>query len=197
METTESLRRAVAVTDELQSVVKNMKALAGVNIRQCERAAHAVADYNRTIEMGLQIALRRLPSDLLPPRYPPGQKLGAIVFGSDQGMCGQLNDQVVSYASRALKKLAARRIEQVTLAVGARAASKLEELGRKPEASVPVPSSTQGINGSVEEVLKKIEEWHFQRGIEFIVLFNARPASGAWYHVRGTRLLPVDAEWIN
>lgn len=197
METSESLRRAVAVTEELHSVVKNMKALAGVNIRQCERAAHAVADYNRTIEMGLQIALQRLPAHLLPPRYPPGQKLGAIVFGSDQGMCGQLNDQVVTHASRALHKLAARRVEQVILAVGARAAAQLEELGSQPEACVQVPSSTLGINQAVEEVLLKIEHWHFDRGVEFVVLFNARPVSGAWYRVRGIRLLPVDAEWIN
>jgi len=197
METTESFRRAVAVTEELRSVVKNMKALASVNIRQCERAAQAVADYNRTIEMGLQIALQRLPPHLLPPRYPPGQKLGAVIFGSDQGMCGQLNDQVVSHASRALKKLAARRGEQVTLAVGARAASRLEELGGHPEVCVQVPSSTAGINRAVEQVLQKIEEWHFTRGIEFVVLFNARPVSGAWYRVRGIRLLPVDAQWIN
>lgn len=197
METTESLRRAVAVTEELYAVVKNMKALAGVNIRQCERAAQAVAEYNRTIEMGLQIALQRLPSQLLPPRYPPGQKLGAIIFGSDQGMCGALNDQVVSYASRALRKLGARRVEQAILAVGARAAAQLEERGRKPEGCVQVPSSTLGINRAVEEVLLKIEDWHFARGVEFVVLFNARPVSGAWIRVRGTRLLPVDAEWIN
>lgn len=28
-------------------------------------------------------------------------------------------------------------------------------------------------------------------------MFYARPVSGAWYRVRGVRLLPVDAEWIN
>ena len=34
METAESLRRSIHVAEELQSVVKTMKALAGVNIRQ-------------------------------------------------------------------------------------------------------------------------------------------------------------------
>ena len=103
METAESLRRALAVTEELQSVVKTMKALAGVNIRQYEQAAHAVAEYSRTVEMGLQIALRRIPVNVLPPRHAPGRKLGAIIFGSDQGMCGPLNDQVVTHASLALR----------------------------------------------------------------------------------------------
>ncbi len=197
METAESLSRSIHVAEELQSVVKTMKALAGVNIRQFERAAHAVAEYNRTIEMGLQIALSRLPARELPPKHPEGARLGAIVFGSDQGMCGQLNDQVVSYASRALEKLAVKRESQATLAVGVRAASQLESLGRKLEGSVQVPSSTAGITAAVEEVLRKIDQWHFERGIEFVILFNARPVSGAWYRVRGVRLLPVDREWIN
>jgi F-type H+-transporting ATPase subunit gamma len=197
METAESLRRAVSVTSELHSVVKTMKALAGVNIRQYERAAHAVAAYNRTVEMGLQIALQRMPPHAMPPRYAAGRKLGAVVFGSDQGMCGQLNDQVVSHASLALKKLTLRHGDQVTMAVGVRAASQLEEEGRPVEQTVVVPASTGGIGAAVEQVLQKIEEWHSDRKIEMIVLFYARPVSGAWYRVRGIQLLPVDAQWIN
>jgi len=197
METAESLRRTIDIAEELQSVVKTMKALAGVNIRQYERVAHSVAQYNRTVEMGLQIALQRLPSHALPPKYPAGRKLGAIIFGSDQGMCGQLNDQVVSHASRALGKLFGRRGTQSTIVVGARAAAQIENTGQLPEAVVQVPTSAPGITKAVEEVLQKIEEWHFQRGVEFVVLFHARPVSGAWYRVRGTRLLPVDREWIN
>jgi len=112
-------------------------------------------------------------------------------------MCGQLNDQVVSHASRALEKLLRRRGSQVTLAVGVRAAAQLESLGQHPEGAVQVPGSAQGITAAVEEVLHKIEEWHFDRGIEFVVLFYARPVSGAWYRPRGVRLLPVDHEWIS
>lgn len=196
MQTPESLRCTIAVTEELQSVVKTMKALAGVNIRQYERAAHAVAEYNHSIEMGFEIALQRL-------QIPPGMKqaargkLGAIVFGSDQGMCGQLNDQVVTYATRALGKLAYRHKEQKLIAVGERAAGQIESAGRLVEGSVEVPSSPSGIGPAVEEVLRRIEKWHFDEGVEFVVLFYARPVSGAWYRVRGVRLLPVDEEWIH
>jgi F-type H+-transporting ATPase subunit gamma len=197
MDTAESLRRSIVITKELQSVVKTMKALAGVNIRQFERSAHAVAEYNRTIEMGLQVALERLGPEVVPPKLVSGRKLGAIVFGSDQGMCGLLNDQVVSHASRALQKLAIRRESQATLAVGVRAAAQLESLGRRVEGSVRVPSSPSAISAAVEEVLRTIEDWHSKRGIDLVVLFYARPVSGAWYRVVGVRLLPVDAEWIN
>lgn len=195
MQTAETLRRTIAVTEELQSVVKTMKALAGVNIRQYERAAQAVAEYNRAIEMGLQIALRRLPAHIAAPKGTGG-KLGAIVFGSDQGMCGQLNDQVVQHAARALEKLRRRHADQSMAAVGLRAAGQLEGLGRTIETTVQVPGSVAGITPAVEAVLRHIEDWHFRQGIEFVVLFYARPVSGAWYCIRGIRLLPVDEEWI-
>jgi F-type H+-transporting ATPase subunit gamma len=196
MATAEALRRSILITKELHSMIKTMKALAGVNIRQCERTVHAVEEYNRTVEMGLQVALERLGPQAV-PSYVPGQKLGAIIFGSDQGMCGLLNDQVVNHASNALRRLAARREQQEILPVGVRAASQLGSLGREVGESIRVPSSVFGITTAVEEVLRVIEEWHSKRGIEFVILFYARPISGAWYRVVGVRLLPVDAEWIN
>jgi F-type H+-transporting ATPase subunit gamma len=194
MQTAESLRHTLDVTQELHSVVKTMKALAGVNIRQYERAAHVVAEYNRTVEAGLQIALRDLPAVA---HSAARGKLGAIVFGSDQGMCGQLNDQVVQHAARALGKLRHNHKEQVLVAAGVRAASQMEGLGLKVESTVQVPGSVAGITPAVETVLHQIEEWHFKLGVEFVVLFYARPVSGAWYRIRGVRLLPVDEEWIN
>ena len=197
MDTAESLKRAIAITQELQSVVKTMKALAGVNIRAYERSAQAVAEYNRTVEMGLQVALQQIEPHALPPRSAPGRKLGAVIFGSDQGMCGLLNDQVVAHATRALQKLAVRRESQVMVAVGARAAARLEDLGRSVEASVRVPTSILGVTPAVEQLLQLIEEWHSKQHIEMVVLFYARPVSGAWYRIVGVRLLPVDIEWIN
>jgi F-type H+-transporting ATPase subunit gamma len=197
MENAESLRRSIVITQELQSVVKTMKALAGVNIRQFERTAHAVAEYNRTVEMGLQIALKRIEPAVVTPKHVRQSKVGAIVFGSDQGMCGLLNDQVVSHAARALQKLSVRGESQAMLAVGVRAASQLEALGRTVEGTVRVPSSPSGTSAAVEEVLRTVELWHSKQGIDFVVLFYARPIVGEWYRVVGVRLLPVDAEWIN
>jgi F-type H+-transporting ATPase subunit gamma len=196
MEAIEGLKRAIRITKDLQSLVKTMKVLAGLNIRQYERAAHAVGEYNRTVEMGLQIALRHLPEPLLPPRHARGFRLGAIVFGSDQGMCGQLNDLVVQHASRALSRLSARRPEQTILAVGQRVASQLEDSARPVQAMIDVPSSTAGITGTVHTVLRHVEEWHAQ-GIAMVALFYCKFVSGVFYRPRGILLLPVDIRWIH
>lgn len=196
MEALEALKRSIHVTAELQSLVKTMKVLAGLNIRQYERAAHAVGAYNRTIEMGLQVALQQLPEPILPPRHASARKLGAIIFGSDQGMCGPMNDVIVQHGSRALARLALRREDQAVLAVGQRAAAQLEDSGRAVEATLEVPGSIAGITATVHEVLGRIEEWRSRRGIEMVVLFYCRLVTGVFYRPRGIRLLPVDAEWI-
>ena len=197
MEAIEALKRTIHVTEELRSLVRTMKVLAGLNIRQYERAAHAVGEYNRTVEMGLQIALRAVPEPLVLPRHKPDRKLGAIVFGSDQGMCGQLNDLVVAHASRALARLAPRRTEQTILAVGERAAAQLEDSGRPVQAIFEVPTSTGGITNTVHDVTRLIEQWRSERGIEMVVLFYCALSSGLSYRPCGIRLLPVDVAWIH
>jgi F-type H+-transporting ATPase subunit gamma len=197
MKTVESLRRSIAVATELHSIVKTMKALAGVNIRQYERSAHAVIEYNRTVEMGLQIALASLGPQSVPLNYAPGKQLGAIVFGSDRGMCGLLNDQVVSHAARALRTLTARVESHSTLAVGVRANDQLEAFGYPVEGCVRVPTSVLAITGAVNEVMRTLEDWHFKRNVNLVILFYAAPTSGASYRVASVRLLPIDVEWIN
>lgn len=195
MEALEALKRTIHVTRELQSLVKTMKVLAGLNIRQYERAAQAVAGYSRTIEMGLQIALPRVPEPLLPPHHAPGRSLGAIIYGSDQGMCGQLNDVIVEHAVRALARLARKRDQQSTLAVGARVATLLENSGLDVEGCLEVPGSAGAITATVHETLARVDAWHRQ-GVEMIVLFHCRLVSGVFYRPHAVRLLPVDIEWI-
>lgn len=196
MESAESLRRSISIAEQLRSVVRTMKVLASVNIRAYERSAQAIADYNRTVEMGLQVALREIGPLPQLRRRSQGQNLGAIVFGSDQGMCGMLNDQVVSHATRALDKFSLHRDTEAVLAVGGRAAAQLESRGRNVDAVVKVPTSLSGVTAAVEAVLARIEEWRTQKEIELVVLFYARPTSGAGYRVVGVRLLPIDPEWI-
>src|SRR5689334_4884048 len=169
MEALEDLKRSIHVTSELQSLVKTMKVLAGLNIRQYERASQAVGAYNRTIEMGLQVALQHLPEPLLPPRHAPGRKLGVIVFGSDQGMCGPLNDVIVEHACHALTRLAVRRDDQTILAAGQRAATQLSASGKAVEATLDVPGSIGGIVATVHDVLRHIEEWRSRRDISMVV----------------------------
>ena len=75
METMESLKRRVHTAEDLYSLVRTMKALAAVNIRQLEHAVESLADYKRTIELGLRVVLRRRGRSTVTSRTAPRQTL--------------------------------------------------------------------------------------------------------------------------
>lgn len=196
MDTSETLKRRIATAEDLQSVVKTMKALAAASIRQYELAVHALAEYNRTVELGLQVVLQH--SRTLGPFLAPTatDSLGAIVFGSDQGMCGQLNDQIVAHALETLQASGVPADGRLVLAVGARAAARLEDAGQPVEARLPVPGSASGIGWMAEDVLLRLEEWHEKRGIRSMVLLYHQPLSRGSYRPRSLSLLPADRKWL-
>lgn len=194
MQTLESLKRKIKTAEDLQSVVKTMKALAAVNIRQYERAVESLSDYNRAVEMGLQVLLKTKPANLKIRQGLKGS-WGTIVFGSDQGMCGQLNDQIVTHALVDLDRRGVGKDDRVVLAVGLRAAGRLEDSGQPVEETFSVPGSTSGITPLVQDLLLVLETWP-ARGIDRVGLYFSEHLSAASYRPKSLLLLPLDEEWL-
>jgi F-type H+-transporting ATPase subunit gamma len=197
METIEDLKGRIESTADLQSVVKTMKAMAAVKIRQFEKAVEALEEYNRTVEMGLRIVLRSRTEMMVLARPDSKGRFGALVFGSDQGMCGQLNDQIVSYALDSMNR-SSQETEKYRhiLAVGQRVGGRLEEAGQTVDGFISVPSSVSGIAPKVRELLSRIEQWNREKGLNRVFLYYCRPLSGARFQPHTVNLLPVDKGWL-
>ncbi len=194
MDTVEAVKKRIQTTEDLHSVVKTMKALAAVNIRHYEKAAASLNQYSRTIELGLRVVLHDPTAGKRPPREAPMKRVGIIVFGSDQGMCGQLNDRVVQHVVAECRRLDLR--PAAIIASGVRVAGRLEDAGFPPERTLSVPGSTTAIVPSAQEMLLHIDAWHEQQGIDAIFLGFCRHESGASYRPEIQRLLPVDSQWL-
>ena len=196
METVESLKRRIESTEDLQSVVKTMKALAAVKIRQFERAAESLETYHHTVEMGLRAVFQGGGTGQVITREGTGRVPGSVVFGSDQGMCGQLNEQVAAHAMAHLEGLEAGPGERVVLAVGERVRARMEERGQPVEESMGVPGGVQGIAPKVRDLLVQVTAWQEERGVDRVFLFHSEPLSGASYRPRTVELLPLDQAWL-
>jgi F-type H+-transporting ATPase subunit gamma len=195
METIDLLRRRLTVTQDLLEVVKIMKTLAAVNIRQYLRAVESLASYHRTVEMGLQIFLRH--QDNWPLAAPAGSRLlGAVLFGSEMGLCGQFNEQLVAFAQEKLRDLAPRPDDRLYLAVGHRGLSRLEEEGVEVREFIPLPGTVAGIAAQVRGMVLKLVEWQEKLGVERIVLFHQRLISKAQFQPHLVNLLPLDYDWL-
>lgn len=196
MDTLESLKRQVHTASDLHSLVRTMKAMAAVNIRQLEHAVEALADYRKTIQLGLHAVLQQTENTQITTRIAHRHRLGLIVFGSDQGMCGQLNDQIASLAQDCIQSLPDDMQEPFTLAVGSRAAARLEGWGIALDSVLPVANSTSGITPLIQDILLHIDRWHKEQRVERIVVFFGEHTSRAGYQPRRLELLPLDRQWL-
>lgn len=196
MQTTESLKRKIKSAQDLQSVVRTMKALAAVSIRQYQRAVESLFDYNRTVEMALQVALkyRTEPLAMAPP--VPVQRIGAIVFGSDQGLCGPLNEHIATHALEEMSALKIAPENRLLMTLGLRVHGYLEDAGQPVLENLTMPSSVSAITPLVQDLVMILENWHFQHQIDHIYLYYNQYLSGASYTVQTMHLLPVDRQWL-
>ncbi|MGK2940933.1 MAG: F0F1 ATP synthase subunit gamma [Immundisolibacter sp.] len=194
-ETTASLRRKIGSAGDLQSVVRSMKALAASSIGQYEQSVRALADYYRTVELGLSICLRQgAPTGpTTEARGRPDEALvGAVVFGSDQGLVGQFNDVVADFA---VKNLAAVPGRLQVWAVGERVHARLLDAGLPLAGLYAVPNSVKAITPLVGQILLESEAREGKNTVGALHLYYNRPSSAAFYAPVGQQLLPLDEAW--
>jgi F-type H+-transporting ATPase subunit gamma len=193
--TTASLRRKIGGAGDLQSVVRTMKAVAASSIGQYEKSVTALADYYRTVELGLGACFRENgPAPLIAERKgrTGTGAIGAVVFGSDQGLVGQFNDVVADFA---VKTLAALPAKAEVWAVGERVHERLADAGLPLSGLFTVPNSVKAITPLVGQILVKSEARQRQGEVTELHLFYNRPTSGAVYAPVTQRLLPLDENW--
>jgi F-type H+-transporting ATPase subunit gamma len=191
-DTTAGMRRKIAGAGDLQSVVRTMKAVAASSIGQYEKSVSALADFNRAVELGLGACFRESgPAPLTPERKRPGV-IGAVVFGSDQGLVGQFNDVVADFAIETLSALPGKH---EVWAVGERVHERLADAGLALRGLFPVPNSVKAITPLVGQILLSAEARELRGEVAEIHLFHNCPKSGAVYEPVNQRLLPLDEEW--
>ena len=109
-DTTASLQQKINSADDLQSVVRTMKALAASSIGQYEQVGARIGRLlsDRGVRVGRVLSRRHVSGA---PMIGPGRtnqargRSGAVVFGSDQGLVGQFNDEVAEYALKSFAAL--------------------------------------------------------------------------------------------
>lgn len=192
--TLEAIKRRIKSARDLRSVVKTMKALAAVSIRQFEEAAASLDEYNRAMEMSLTALLMTRSEEI--SQFKDHGDAGVVVFGSDQGMCGQFNDQIFQLAKQRLKKLESENRSLTVWACGIRIVPRLEDAGFPPKRVFPLPSSVGGISPSVRELAIDLQEWTRGRHPFEIHLMHNRTADNAPYTPSAIRLIPPDPDWL-
>jgi F-type H+-transporting ATPase subunit gamma len=197
-QTIASLDRKIKVAADLQKVVRTMKAMAASSIGQYEKSMHSSSEYYRTVELGLGLCLRKISREsiltlpLISERRITPEKIGMVIFGSDQGLVGQFNNVVASYAINTLKELPGHhRI----WTIGERVGAYLENIGLSIEGTFTLPKSVKAITPLVSEILIDTNADDFEGDCDELYLVYNHRTSVADYEPKSLRLLPLDNFW--
>lgn len=218
MLTLEALQSQIRSIEDLQAVVRTMKALSMVSLRQYEQARTALADYYATVELGLQGLLYHqrfspeeseglaLPSTSLGAENTASEHVGLIILGSDHGLCGAFNEQIVTYALSYGRRQGGEARRCRIAAIGARVVPYLEAAQYPVDCALSLPSSLAGIPVLLQDLWHILETWRFpplgREGtttiapVDQILLCYHRSLSATTSQPFTRQLLPLDADWL-
>ncbi len=195
MQTDESLKRTIETVEDLSNVVKTMKVLAAVNIRQYESAANQLSHGMDLIHIATEmlcwndVSLAENISGTGPMRS------GLIAFGSDQGMCGGFNESIArdveSYFHDESLTVENSVADIPIVVVGRRLADRLESLQYSVIRPVDLPVSVTGITPMLEELLLTIDQWQKQQRLDSVMVCHHHRISQTRYVPHRQTLLPV------
>lgn len=216
MLTLEALQTQIHSIEDLQAVVRTMKALAMVSLRQYDKARLSLAAYQATVELGLQGLLyhRRFLAEggmpLNTSRSQTGQ-VGVVILGSDHGLCGPFNEQIVTHALADLHRQGWSPQQCRIVAVGSRLLPHLTAAHYAVDQTLALPSSLEGIPALLQDLWAVLDAWRFptqgvQRpspegqprptAIDRILLFYHRALSTTAFQPHTQQWLPLDPTWL-
>ena len=191
-DTLESLRHQIDGATKLNAVVHSMKALAASGIGQFERAVASLSDYYRTVELALVAAFQHDRLNTVVTSDPQANAVGAVVFGSDQGLVGQFNERLADFVCQSLRTFPSTRSIWV---VGERMRNQLAEHGLNGSNLLAAPNSVAAIVPVIGEILAEIEARQESGKTMQVYLFHNRPLGDASSEPVSERILPIDQRW--
>jgi len=193
--TLETLQKQISSGEDLSSIVRTMKALAATSVRQYEKAAESLDDYYHTVELGLSVVLSsslEIPVNSNINQQKPSLLL---IFGSDHGLAGRFNEQIVSFAlsdyrNEGHEEWGDLSAEGIVVGIGEQVINRVRAAGTDLAQKFNMPTSISAITPFIQLLLERIEEWRSQKGVERVLLFYNRPQTGG-FSPRAETLLPV------
>lgn len=190
-----NLQRKLNSASDLQSVVRTMKAMSAVNITQYENAVNSLADYYKTVKLGLNICFQQVNMAGLTENAVLNnahKNIAVIAFGSDQGLVGQFNNLLAEFLIKTLQYYPGKKH---IWAVGERIQPLLPIAEMDTGKNYRLPASLDTISDLVGELILEIEWQRENNGITELFVFFNTPTSKATFAPTFRKLLPFDKKW--
>jgi len=197
MATLEHYRRQLDHGEDLHGIVKTMKAMAAVTIRQYEQVVEAINQYHDTVFKAMHILMKRHPEILPELKSENGaENIGAIILGSEIGMCGQFNEDIADFALKNMDRIQEDSHKRKIVTLGLRVSGLIQSQGQAVKQEMELPGSVHSIKDSVQSLIVFFENWRTKENMDHILIYYNEKQSGSSYDQKEIHLWPPDLkEW--
>jgi F-type H+-transporting ATPase subunit gamma len=202
LEQLETIKRRISSSQELRTIVKNMKSLAAVYIRFFQQAARAVDQYRESLYLGFRAYFAAggdtdsgEAGEDSPGYAPParGEEMpGVVLIGSEQGMCGNFNEKLMEYLDRFTGRLPNAVPRPRLAAVGSRIHQPAAESPYSVDENFRLPTSPEQIAGLVDRIILFIGEWRTEYRLNSIYLIHNTHGEENVHEPKDMKLFPLD-----
>lgn len=194
----EGLQKRIKTTQDLRSIVSTMKSLSAVSIIQYDTALKSLVEYGRTINLGA-VALMKNGELELPKRpriRPEHRRALVILIGSDTGLVGKMNREVVLYAQKTLTEKGFKIDQTKFIAVGRQIIGQLMRNQWDMVESYPISNSVKAVSKTAASVLITADEHMRENHISDVYVFYSEKR-GVSVVPTSSLLMPLGTEWLD
>ncbi len=169
--TLEALNKRIKTTADLRDIVSTMKMLSSVSVGPYEKALVSLSQYGQTIDeafIGL-IVNGGFKQNLVKLSEKP--RTIAILIGTDNGLVGRFNRDVVTKAHNYFKRKGYEPGSVPYICIGKRIAMLATTAHENIVAAYPISNSVKELTSTAAEILDKIQKIAAQNRTERILIF--------------------------
>jgi F-type H+-transporting ATPase subunit gamma len=173
--TIEALKKRIKTTEDLREIVNTMKALSSVSILQYEQANGALEKYRHNLKDAFQALVLNNGLPSVAHNKTQKQRYLVILIGTDSGMVGKFNKELLDKVRADLKKHNVLWRDVLFLTIGKRITMLAEQAKCRLFAKYAVANSVKMVGSISETVIMKLEEATRKEQINNV---------SVWYHIR-------------
>lgn len=193
----EGLQKRIKTTKDLRSIVSTMKSLSAVSIIQYDTALKSLIEYGRAINLGAVALLKNGELNIpKPPAVAPEKRRAlAVIVGSDMGLVGKMNREVVRFAQKKLSDDGFQINQTAFVAIGRQIIGQLQRNRWNAAECYPISNSVKAVSKTAASVLVAADEQMRANHTTHVYVFYSMKR-GVGVSPTSTVLMPLGTEWL-
>ena len=168
----EELQHRIKTTSDLQGIVRTMKMLSSVSLGQYERALNSLVQYGTTLRQAFHGLFTQSFFDYTPPTLKTTTpKILAIVIGSDNGLVGRFNKDILNYTKTSSLSMGTTLNQMRIIAIGKRIGLLASSMNFHLSGTYSISNSIKEISSLATIILTKIDQEISNHHFDLVEIF--------------------------